>query len=214
MWIFSELGFYSINLTPDERWLQFRARKRSDLENLKRDFPKHFPGEIMTLPHADYRYRLETTPAKAALVMAELTRAIEYRNFKSHLAGTDQADKLEMLHRLWHELHDYQTAQERPKGKGKAKFQPWDELGYGRTVRQSRHDEEIEAKVQGELSDYLAGLPNPDDEDDSLASLTEPFPDWDGPTNRQALDDDGWPEESPDDEVLTKTATGWKWQAP
>lgn len=222
MWIFSELGFYSVNLTPSEDWLQFRARKKSDVENLKREFPKHFAGqEVMTLPSADYRYRIETTPAKAALVMCELTKRIQYRNFKSHLEKTDQADKLGILHNLWHELHDYQQGQERPKAKAKSPFLPWDEQGYGRTVRQSRHDEEIEAKVQGELSDYLAGWPNPEDEDDSIASLTEPFPDWEGPTNKAALDGDGWPQESgfeddqgSDEEILCRTRTGWKWEAP
>lgn len=191
MWIFSELGFFSITRTPDGDNLHFRARKLADVENLKREFPQQFAGRrVMTLPHADYRYRIETSAVMASSVMSQLTKRIEYRNFKSHLAGTDQADKLQLLHALWHELHDYQTAQERPKKKKTAILR-----------REAFRESEIERQVQGELSDYLA-------------SLTEPFPDWDGPTNRQALDDDGWPEESPDDEVLTKTATGWKWQAP
>jgi hypothetical protein len=191
MWIFSELGFFSITRTPDGDNLHFRARKLADVENLKREFPQQFAGRrVMTLPHADYRYRIETSAVMASSVMSQLTKRIEYRNFKSHLAGTDQADKLQLLHALWHELHDYQTAQERPKKKKTAILR-----------REAFRESEIERQVQGELSDYLAGFPNPDDEDDSLASLTEPFPDWDGPTNRQALDDDGWPEdESGDDD--------------
>lgn len=194
MWIFSELGFFSITRTPDGDNLHFRARKLQDVENLKREFPQQFAGRrVMTLPHADYRYRIETSAILASSVLSQLAKRIEYRNFKSHLAGTDQADKLQLLHALWHELHDYQTAQERPK----KKFHP---LHYAR-----QHDEphfgpldSHEERVQGELSDYLAGFPNPDDEDDSIAELTEPFPDWDGPKNSLALDADGWPDDEDD----------------
>lgn len=112
MWLFSELGFFSINRTPDGSDLQFRARREADLENLKAKFPQYFVGrDIMELPAADYRWRLETTDVYAGAIMAQMTAGISYRNFKSHLATTDQADKLGILHDLWHQLHEYQQEQ-------------------------------------------------------------------------------------------------------
>lgn len=188
MWIFSELGFYSINLTPDNSALQFRARKKSDLENLRREFPKHFPDEIMTLPAADYRWRLETTPAQAALVMFELTKRIQYRNFKNHLHDTDQADKLGILHGLWGDLYRYQGQQEHP-----SRYRP---------EHFSRHDEEpffgsLDAHEE-RVQDELFGFPDPADEDDSLAPAPPEesafFPDWDGPKRYDVNLEDDAPE--------------------
>lgn len=109
MWIFSSLGFFSITRTPDGQNLHFRARKEQDAQNLKDVFPQFFVGrDVLTIEHADYRFRIETTPELAGQVMAALTQGIEYRNFKSYLEKTDQADKLGILHDLWHELHEYQ----------------------------------------------------------------------------------------------------------
>lgn len=187
MWLFTEIGFYSINLTPDETALQFRARKKSDLENLRREFPKHFPDEIMTLPSADYRWRLETTPAQAALVMFELTKRISYRNFKNHLHDTDQTDKLPILHDLWSSMYAYQGRQERPKSYRPEYFARHDDEPFFGAL------DEHEERAQGELSDWLAGWPNPEDEDDSLAPPPDEessfFPDWDGP-NRYDVNPD------------------------
>lgn len=118
MWTFTEKGFFSINRTPDGTKLQFRSRRKQDLENLRKDYPTEFKDEtVQTFPHADYRWRLEATPASAAIVMCALTERIQYRNFKNHLEDTDQSDKLNILHRIWHLMNEYQSDQIRPPQK-------------------------------------------------------------------------------------------------
>lgn len=112
MWCFTDLGFFSINRTPDGQLLQFRARRKQDLANLKKAFPEEFLGrKIMTLPEADYRWRIEVTAASAGIVMCALVERIQYRNFKNHIATTDQADKLPILHDLWGAMFGYQNRQ-------------------------------------------------------------------------------------------------------
>jgi len=113
MWIFTQHGFYSINRTPDGQNLQFRARRKQDLVNLKLAFPELLcRTNITAWPTADYRWRLECPASTAAVVMAAMTEGIDYRNFKNHIATTDQADKLGILHDIWHQMHGYQDAQE------------------------------------------------------------------------------------------------------
>lgn len=130
MWTFTQLGFFSINRTPDGTKLQFRARREQDLVNLKTTFPTEFANEeIMTLPTADYRWRLETGPAAAAIVMCAMTEQIDYRNFKNHLHDTDQTDKLPILHDLWSAMFKYQTDQERPP-----------QVGMGRALAHHRYE--------------------------------------------------------------------------
>ena len=134
MWTFTSIGFFSINRTPDGQKLQFRARRKQDLVNLQANFPSECAdAKIMTLPHADYRWRLELPPARAAIIMCALTEQIEYRNFKNHLHQTDQEDKLGILHDLWSAMFSYQGEQEQPKKR--AAFKPWNETGYGRDAR-------------------------------------------------------------------------------
>lgn len=158
MWCFTDLGFYSINRTPDGALLQFRARRRQDLTNLKKAFPEDFLGrEIMKLPAADYRWRLEVTAHSAGIVLCALTERIQYRNFKSHLHGTDQADKLPILHDLWAALHAYQHKQ--PGGRERQKLtlfdlqqaeeqrdpEPPEWVGTGKKKRRSKAQREADS---------------------------------------------------------------------
>lgn len=174
MWIFTEFGFYSINRTPDGERLQFRARRKQDLRNLV-NFVKQagmgsmIDSDIMTIPHADYRWRLEMCSGNAGIILCALTEHVQYRNFKNHLHDTDQSDKLGILHGLWSELHAYQsrqpggrqrdllglTAEEKPKKKKKpiGRMQP---LGNGDSLRIGDHvvehgvDFTIEAIINAE----------------------------------------------------------------
>ena len=134
MWTFTEIGFFSINRTPTGTNLQFRARRKQDLVNLQARFPSECAdAKIMTLPHADYRWRLELPPARAAIIMCALTEQIEYRNFKNHLHQTDQEDKLGILHDLWSAMFSYQGEQDQTRKR--PAFKPWNETGYGRDAR-------------------------------------------------------------------------------
>lgn len=154
MWLFSSIGFYSINRTPDNSLLQFRARREADLENLKVKFPQYFVGrDIMELPAADYRWRLETTDVYAGAIMAQMTTSISYRNFKKHLEGTDQADKLGILHDLWSMMYGYQNEQ-RLAG---AWMEPEKITPHPRNHRQPKPEELREL-----FPDYLAKAGTPD----------------------------------------------------
>lgn len=110
MWIFSKQGFFSITQHPKRRDnVQIRARSRTDLENLQRDFPCLRRSPIIETPDADYRWRIIVQRWKWELVGREMTEDIDYPNFKGRMATIpNQADKLGLLHDVWHLHHDYQ----------------------------------------------------------------------------------------------------------
>lgn len=204
MWIFSSLGFFSITRTPDGQNLHFRARKEQDAQNLKDVFPQFFVGrDVLTIEHADYRFRIETTPELAGQVMAALTQGIEYRNFKSYLEKTDQADKLGILHDLWHELHEYQNEQLLA---GAWHEQPGQRLLAGHHRREALRRHQSEESPRELFPDYLSqaaaneeAIEHGDEESEEVVQF---FPIGGQPPERDE-DDANWDEET--DSGSTKT---------
>lgn len=118
MWLFTTYGFYSINTDPtNEDNLQFRARKRQDLENLIKAFPDciNIPGrpptKILQFAGTDYPFRLPVHRDDAAAIVAELAHAVDYANFKHTMDGIpDQRDKVPFLMRVWSAMMDWQRS--------------------------------------------------------------------------------------------------------
>jgi hypothetical protein len=107
MWIFSRRGFYSVVEHKDNpNLILVRARREQDLVNLVQKY--ELPYQITEHPDYDYRWRLVIDRLTWRELAFELMVEIDYPNFKSKLAQTDQLDKLPMLLGFWEELVDYQ----------------------------------------------------------------------------------------------------------
>lgn len=93
MWIYTDIGFFSVVRTSFDTWhtLTVRARVRDDLVRLK----KHLPGmgPIQRYEEADYLYRAQVSKSDLAEAMSEVLWNIDYPNFKARIAQT-QPDRL------------------------------------------------------------------------------------------------------------------------
>lgn len=121
MWIFSRYGFYSATQSPTKLGhIQIRARLNSDLQRLKQRFPDLMgQAKIIETPEADYRWRTVVTPSKFTVLMMELSKDIDYGNFKNACAanGLDTHPH----HRVWSIMHEEQRREL------KHNFRRWDE---------------------------------------------------------------------------------------
>lgn len=86
MWICLNNAFFSIVQSDEPDRLSVRARRKGDLE-------RHFPGhEVLALPGRDYAYRAFIPRELVAQILGDLSRSINYGNFKDSVSN--------------HELHD------------------------------------------------------------------------------------------------------------
>ncbi len=94
MWIFSDLGFYSVvcarkadGLTPDYKTVMVRARLGIHLENLKQDFPAEMEGTLIKVSAGtDYLYRIILSKATWRKVLSKMASKTRYCNFKGEVA--------------------------------------------------------------------------------------------------------------------------------
>lgn len=105
MWIFTTYGFFSVvclnnrpldgsplrgRLSVDKDRVAVRARVRSHLESLLKDYPD-LNVEILDTPGRDYACRIVVPKGVWATVMLELTQDIDYENFKGRVGHKDEA---------------------------------------------------------------------------------------------------------------------------
>lgn len=111
MWLFTDIGFFSIVQKPEDRskgLLTVRSRVRGDLEALA---GKHLPivGEIQETSHTDYRFRAKARHADVVAAMARMAAAIDYSNFKHRVEIAQGLTRAYTYHEVWDVLHGLQT---------------------------------------------------------------------------------------------------------
>ena len=108
MWLFTTRGFYSVTLAyeggPDD--LQIRGRTLEALHALQARHPVLADLEVVVTPTADYWYRIVTTRAVVAQVVADEAKAIDYGNFKAEaynatLRRPGSTHFMDALHSVW-----------------------------------------------------------------------------------------------------------------
>jgi hypothetical protein len=99
MWLFTELGFYSI-VKKGAVW-HLRGREWQDLENVATRLPGN-PEVQDSFPGSDYPFRLLLNGKQKAAFFKLIEGTVEYGNFKSRVAEMpDQQHKLPALHDVW-----------------------------------------------------------------------------------------------------------------
>ena len=90
IWLFTKHGFCSVLLAlkqdgqpPDT--LAVRARRRQDLESLRRLAPAL--GQIVSLRHRDYPFRCFIRREDFSRLLADLGGKIDYENFKDKISS-------------------------------------------------------------------------------------------------------------------------------
>lgn len=108
MWLFTELGFFSIVKKSPGEW-HLRARVREDLDNIAALSLPGDPKVVKSYPGSDYPWRMILDKRAKAALFVRLSK-IEYGNFKGRIAQIEgQRDKLHAYHDVWalmRQLHD------------------------------------------------------------------------------------------------------------
>jgi hypothetical protein len=106
MWIYSEIGFFSIveDQASKGRNLLVRARVDTDLEALIDLGHQHGMrgGRIRETPDADYRFRVSLPRRTVLDLVAVLTGAIKYPNFKGRIGASKHGRRLGLYSRIHH----------------------------------------------------------------------------------------------------------------
>jgi len=110
MWIITPLGFFSIVQKPGDvsaGTLTVRARVRSDLEALQAAVLPGL-GKITDSKSTDYRFRATALRGLVEAAMAQLTRQLDYSNFKSQVAKVQGSKRAHLYHDVWDVLNRMQ----------------------------------------------------------------------------------------------------------
>lgn len=104
MWLFTELGFFSI-VKKGKVW-HVRSREWQDLENVARLLPGE-PEVQDSYPGSDYPFRLILNSRQKSALFKKLEATVEYGNFKGRIAEIpDQRHKLPALHDVWARMRE------------------------------------------------------------------------------------------------------------
>ena len=109
MWIFTPTGFLSVVEHRDDiRCLIVRARAKEDLK----DIGEFAVQEIIEMPEADYRYRVEVARVTFAAYMQTQVAQIDYPNFKERLHEQNRSElaieREQFAYRIWQAGYQYQ----------------------------------------------------------------------------------------------------------
>ena len=109
MWIFTPTGFLSVvEHRDDSRCLIVRARAKEDLK----DIGEFAVQEIIEMPEADYRYRVEVARVTFAAYMRTQVAQLDYPNFKERLHEQNRSEleieREQFAYRIWQAGYQYQ----------------------------------------------------------------------------------------------------------
>lgn len=118
-WFFlKEIGFLSVvhkqPCNKDE--LLVRTRCKVDIQKLQKLLKTkyQFDGEVIETPKADYPYRMVVPREIFASFMANVTKNIDYDNFKNTVPRIDYK-RHEAYFRCWNALYEWERDLERAK---------------------------------------------------------------------------------------------------
>lgn len=107
MWIFTTTGF--VSAVSNGKDLVVRSRDRLSLEPVA----VACNALIRHTPESDYPYRVEATHEAFADWLSEMTRGVDYRNFKSEVSIHRGPSFEESLLRVWSVMHSIEEKEAR-----------------------------------------------------------------------------------------------------
>lgn len=114
MWIFTEVGFFSVVQSKDPTKVMIRSRDPKDLELLRKIYMPDLSETLMS-PTRDYPCRAFATKEQFALGMARIAASIDYDNFKNHVHDLDP-ERVSYYSRVWGVMADSSPDGRRPYG--------------------------------------------------------------------------------------------------
>lgn len=104
MWLFTNIGFFSVVQKPGTNFLTIRARVRGDLDTLRQ---KYLPELSPTASKGgtDYPYRATCTHAAFATAAGKIINDIGYANFKNEVASRQGKDRAHRYGKVWQALY-------------------------------------------------------------------------------------------------------------
>jgi hypothetical protein len=103
MWVMTQVGFFSIVRKRGETHLTVRARVRSDLEALEKEYLPSL-GPIISGGGTDYPYRATVDSKALATAMARMVEEIDYSNFKDTVAARQGFERAHVYGEIWSTL--------------------------------------------------------------------------------------------------------------
>lgn len=105
MWLFTNIGFFSIVQKPGTEFLTVRARVRHDIDLLRdRYLPTLSPTQAKG--GTDYPWRATTSHADFAAAMGKIALDIDYGNFKNEIAARQGKARASRYGKVWQALYD------------------------------------------------------------------------------------------------------------
>jgi hypothetical protein len=102
MWIFTNIGFFSVVQKPEDvsdDVLTVRARRKEDLQRLGKYVNV---GDIIETPHADYEYRVRIFKPDFYFAISDIIDAIDYSNFKDSVLNKLGKKYYEVCSAAWY----------------------------------------------------------------------------------------------------------------
>lgn len=105
MWLFTNIGFFSVVQKTDTDFLTVRSRVKSDLDALRRDYlPELSPST--TKGGTDYPYRATCSHTAMAVAVSKVALDIGYSNFKNEVAARQGKERAARYAKVWSALYD------------------------------------------------------------------------------------------------------------
>jgi hypothetical protein len=112
MWLMTTFGFFSIVQKPNDTMLTIRARVKSDLENLRKQYLPTL-GEIEEHTGTDYEYRARASKEAVSEAVRRIALHIDYGNFKDTVNRRQGRQRASLYGKVWTDLQGLQR-EEKP----------------------------------------------------------------------------------------------------
>lgn len=104
MWLFLDVGYYSVVASPRNLpKLTVRARAAEDLDRLREEYLPEL-GPTISTPEGDYAFRALVTREDFEAGLGRFVQQLDYSNFKDRVSAKQGKRRSNLYMRIWSEL--------------------------------------------------------------------------------------------------------------
>jgi hypothetical protein len=111
MWLFTNIGFFSVVQKPKTNFLTIRARVGSDLDNLREKYMALLSSSTEK-GGSDYPHRATISHVDFAAGLAKMGQDIHYDNFKNEVARKMGHKRSHVYHKVWQDLLELESSED------------------------------------------------------------------------------------------------------